>query len=430
MSDARAIDVLVVGAGPAGIAASVAAAESAARVMLIDDGVRPGGQIWRDPAGSPGPQARRWLDRLARSDVEFRGQTQIVDLPEPHLALAESPDGPTAISWSKLILAVGARELFLTFPGWTLPGVVGAGALQALVKSGVDIRDRRIVVAGSGPLLLVAAAAALDAGADVALVAEQAPASAVTPFAAGLWRTPGKLVEAVRLRLRLAHVAIRTGTWPARAGGEAHVREVELTDGRRRWTERCDMLACGFGLVPQLELPMLAGCEIKDGAAQVDAWQQTSVKDIYCAGEATGVGGAEKALEEGLIAGFAAAGRAEQARSRFVGRARARWFADHLARTFALRRELASLAEHDTIVCRCEDITAGDLAGIGSWREARILRRCGMGACQGRVCGAATRVLFGFGPDSVRPPVLPARIETLAAVAGALQHMDESEHTA
>ena len=430
MSEPQHFDVLVIGAGPAGIAAAAAAAGSGARVAMIDALAKPGGQIWRGSTSSPYGRARRWLDRLHRCNVRVYASTQVVDIPEPGMVLAESERGSILIAWSKLILAVGARELFLPFPGWTLPNVVGMGGLQALIKSGLDVRERRIVVAGSGPLLWASAAHALACGADITVIAEQAPGAAVRGFARGLFRHPRQLVDAARLRLELAGVPVRMGTWPVGAHGTARVREVELTDGQRVSTERCDYLACAFGLVGELELPMLAGCAIEADRVRVDEWQETSVAGIFCAGEATGIGGVDKALEEGLIAGYAATGRPDRARSRFARRARGRAFAGALARAFALRKELKALARDDTIVCRCEDIPKGQLQGLSSWREAKLFTRCGMGACQGRVCGSATRVLFGYGPNSARPPAFPARLESLAATNDTRQPSEGSRGAA
>jgi hypothetical protein len=146
----------------------------------------------------------------------------------------------------------------------------------------------------------------------------------------------------------------------------------------------------------------------------VDSWQESTVKGVYCAGELTGVGGAELALAEGEIAGLAAVGREDQAATRFAARARGMHFAKSLDRAFVLREELRDLPDDDTFICRCEDVTRKRLAGFASWRAAKLHTRCGMGPCQGRVCGASAEFIFGWKPESVRPPILPASVETLA----------------
>jgi NAD(P)H-nitrite reductase large subunit len=177
----------------------------------------------------------------------------------------------------------------------------------------------------------------------------------------------------------------------------------------------CDYLACGFFLVPDRELPALLGCEAGDAGVSVDAWQRTSRPEIYAAGEVTGIGGLEKSLIEGEIAGLVAAGREDAARRLFGERERAYRFAAALRRAFELRAELKRLASEETIVCRCEDVTYGRLRGFGNTRDAKLQTRCGMGPCQGRVCGAACEFLFGWRDASVRPPVLPVEVGRLSS---------------
>jgi NADPH-dependent 2,4-dienoyl-CoA reductase/sulfur reductase-like enzyme len=176
----------------------------------------------------------------------------------------------------------------------------------------------------------------------------------------------------------------------------------------------CDYLACGFHLVPNVELQSLLGCKIDGGFVRVDEFQKTSVPGTFCAGEPTGIGGVELAMLEGEIAGLAAAGETVQARKLFGQRRKARRFAGWLDRTFRLRPELKALPTAETIVCRCEDVPYSRLREQRSWRAAKLQTRCGMGPCQGRVCGPATEFLFQWSPDSVRPPVFPARVESLA----------------
>ena len=134
---------------------------------------------------------------------------------------------------------------------------------------------------------------------------------------------------------------------------------------------------------------------------------------VYSAGEATGIGGLELALVEGRIAGYAAADLPEKARALFAERARLRRFARGLERAFALRAELRALPEPETVVCRCEDVSLARMQAYRAWRPAKLQTRCGMGPCQGRICGAAAEFLLGWGMESVRPPVLPARVESL-----------------
>jgi NADPH-dependent 2,4-dienoyl-CoA reductase/sulfur reductase-like enzyme len=220
-------------------------------------------------------------------------------------------------------------------------------------------------------------------------------------------------VQAVGLRAALLGIPYVTSCWPVEAEGKDKIESVTMRRGGKTWTERCDYLACGFGLVPNTEVAALVGCRLANGGVEVDERQQTSVQGVYSAGEATGIGGLELALVEGEIAGFAAAGAPARARALFARRERYRRFAGALERAFALREELKSLPRDGTVICRCEDVTLGRVSACAGWREAKLLTRCGMGPCQGRVCGGAVEFLLGWKAESVRPPVFPARIESL-----------------
>lgn len=407
-------EIVIVGAGPAGLAAACAAAEGGAKVAVVDETPWLGGQIWRgEPARRPVPQARHWIEKFRKSGAALLDRTSVIAAPEKGLLLSESPEGPREIRWDKLILATGAREFFLPFPGWTLPGVMGPGGLQILVKNGWPIAGKKVLVAGTGPLLLAAADGLKRHGARIICVAEQASSAAVAGFGLKLLWHPRKVLQGIGLKTRLLGVPYLYGTWPVKADGGERVRSVTLTDGGRTWSEECDLLACGFNLVPNVELALSLGCDLAKGFVAVDNWQATSVPDVYCAGEPTGIGGADCALIEGQIAGYAAGGFRERAGALLKQRRSWHAFREQLAETFALRGELKSISTDETILCRCEDVTLSRVRQFGTWREAKLLSRCGMGACQGRVCGAAAKFLLGWGMESVRPPVLPARVNSL-----------------
>jgi D-hydroxyproline dehydrogenase subunit alpha len=407
-------EVLVVGAGPAGLAAACAAAENGRRTALVDDTPWLGGQIWRGQQAHPTlSQAAHWVERFRRSKASLLDQCTILGPGDLRVLLAEHPSGPRQIEWERLILATGARELFLPFPGWTLPGNFGPGGLQSLAKHGWPVTGKRIVLAGSGPLLLAVGSGLRKMGASIVSINEQAPLARLISFAAGLLPWPAKLAQAARLKWSLRGTPFRCGVWPVSAEGAEQLRAVTLTDGRRRWREECDLLACGFGLAPNVELPLALGCQLDNDFVKVDPWQASSVAGVYAAGELTGIGGAEAALVEGEIAGLAASGREDAARRLMAQRAAWRRFRAALARAYALREELARLAAAETVVCRCEDVTLDRMKSFAGWRDAKLQTRCGMGTCQGRLCGAAAKVLFGWGMESVRPPVLPGRVESL-----------------
>jgi len=408
-------DVLVVGGGPAGVAAAVRAAEYRRRVGIVDDNPAFGGQIWRgefDHAQTG--DAARWNGLLGGAEITKINARTAFHQPEAGILLAEGADDVLELRYEKLILATGARERFLPFPGWTLPNVMGAGGLQAMVKSGLPIQGKRVIVAGTGPLLLAVAAYLRKRGAQVLLVCEQASWSALAAFGVSLAGFPEKIGQALQLRKQLAGVPFAANCWPVSAQGSDKLDSVTISRGGKLLEIACDYLACGFHLVPNIELPLLLGCKTADGFVLVDECQQTSVSGVYCAGELTGIGGVEQALVEGEIAGLAAVGETNRARSLFGSRRQAHRFARALKRTFDLRPELKNLPKAETMVCRCEDVPYAKLKQHSSWRAAKLQTRCGMGPCQGRVCGPAVKLLFGWNPDSVRPPVFPARVESLA----------------
>lgn len=408
----REVDLLIIGAGPAGLSAALAAAPSGARIALLDDNPQPGGQIWRDGPQAHLPAAARTLREkvLACANITLFSGTRVVARAGNKQLLVEDAEQGWQLSYHTLILCTGARERLLPFPGWTLPGVTGAGGLQALIKAGLNVRGQRIVVAGSGPLLLASAATARREGATVPRIAEQAPQRAVAGFAVELWRWPGKAWQA----LTLFDVHYRSASHVLEALGHERLEAVRVRSGERIEEIACDRLAVGFGLVPNIELAQALGYRLDGRAIAVDDWQAGSLEDHYAAGECTGFGGSEKALVEGAIAGHAATGQHEAAQALWPSRARWRRFAKALDEHFALAPAITRLARDDTLVCRCEDVPLAALAKHPDWTRAKLATRCGMGACQGRVCGTAAQALFGWEPPAPRPPFSPARVETLA----------------
>jgi NADPH-dependent 2,4-dienoyl-CoA reductase/sulfur reductase-like enzyme len=200
--------------------------------------------------------------------------------------------------------------------------------------------------------------------------------------------------------------------------GKEKVERVRWTDGRAVWEEAVDILACGFHLVPNTELAQLLGCELHDGIVVVDIHQKTTVRDVFAAGEVGGIAGVDAALLQGQIAGLAAAERVKVTDALLEQSSKEVAFGKRLCEAFALRPELAALCRDDTIVCRCEDVTYGQLRVRFSWTEAKLHTRCGMGACQGRICGSATETLFGWHNTAIRPPIYPALISTLCSGDG------------
>ncbi len=399
-------DVLVVGAGPAGLAAAAAARESGATVRVVDAGTRPGGQYWRHGTVPVDPRLYHGWSAFARLRDRVAGVPLL--LGRPVRTVAPDGDGWTVtladgerLRAERLVLATGAYDRHIPFPGWDLPGVMAGGGVQALLKAHGVAAGRRVVVAGTGPFLLPVTAGLLAAGARVPLVAE---ANSPAGLARHPWTALPKLGEALGYAASLArhHTPYRQRTVVLRALGGDRLEAVELArPGRPPWTVPCDVLAVGWGFTPQLELFLQLGCATATGGdgslvVAADADQATSVPGVWAAGESTGVGGADLAVVEGEIAGRAAAGAPVPPALR-RRRARLRRFADALHAAYPVPGNTDP--GDDTLACRCEEVPVGAIReavrelGATDARTVKLLTRAGMGWCQGRICGYAVASL-------------------------------------
>lgn len=412
------LPIVILGAGPAGMAAAEAASSGGQAVLLVDENPAPGGQIWRggSPQWNDARAARLWQALCTRAHVRVLCAARVVAAGAPGELLLETAGGPRTLAWQRLVVCSGARELLLPFPGWTLPGVTGAGGMQALIKGGMPVAGKRVVVAGTGPLLLAAADTVQRNGGQLVAIVEQRSTRDLARFGARLaLRHRAKLAQALQLFAGLRRVPYLRGALLRAASGDERLQSVVIKHGGRVSEVACDFLACGFGLVPSLELAGLFGCALEQGRVSVDANQRTSIEGVWAAGESTGIGGVDKALAEGRIAGLAAAGKAASEADR-KALALANDFARLLVHSFAPAPILRTMCTPQTIVCRCEDVRAAELAPHAHWRAAKLQTRAGMGPCQGRVCGTACAFLYKWEAAGARPPVFPASALTLASV--------------
>ncbi|MFF6791780.1 FAD-dependent oxidoreductase [Streptomyces filamentosus] len=451
---AEAAGLAIVGAGPAGLAAAVTAASLGLSVTLLDAGARPGGQYYRHPDPALGAERPHALHHdwaaFAGREAELRAHERagrIRHLPgrqvwsvtgsgtdwTVHSRTEDTAGEP--VRARAVLLATGAYERQLPFPGWTLPGVVGAGGAQAMLKGGLVLPGRRVVVAGSGPLLLAVAASLAAAGAQVPAVVEAAGYGPYARHSGTLLRNPAKLAEGARYGGALLRHRVRPLLRHAvvEAHGTGRVEAVTVARLDRDWrpvpgTGRrvpCDALAVGHGLVPELSLATALGCATRtaaDGtvALVLTPGLRTSVPGIWSAGETGGVGGAQLALVEGEIAALSVAGRPVPA-GLARRRERLRAFADAMGAAHRPGPGWTGWLREETAVCRCEEVPAGRVReaveelGATDARTVKLLTRAGMGWCQGRMCGPAVAALAGDGPAPDRRPLAcPVRLGQLA----------------
>ncbi|MEV7632267.1 FAD-dependent oxidoreductase [Microbacterium sp. NPDC089318] len=440
--------IVVIGAGPAGLAAAASAARAGADVVIVDEGERVGGQFWRHHPALTDQRLQHQLGRFralesALADVRVLSSASVwrVESGAPlrvH-ALIGPVDGTErqgeTLEADAVVLATGAHDRVLPVPGWTLPGVTSAGAVQALAKRDGVALGTRTVVAGAGPFLLPAAQSIAILGGEVAEVVEAASMGTILRgWGARAWELTASAGKAGELGSYVASLVktrtpYRFGSAVTRIHGDSAVEAVTVQRIDTDWrpvagserTVECDAVALGHGFTPRLEAAIQFGCDITaERFVRTDEQQLTSVPGVFAAGEITGIGGADAALAEGEIAGLAAAGiRASDPllRAPVAARRRMRAFAARLA-THAIRPGWTAWLDDDTIVCRCEAATKAAIAeySAASSRGMRLATRAGLGACQGRTCGRSVEDILGAPSGIDRRPVLSSvRIGELAA---------------
>jgi len=458
--------IVIVGGGPAGLAAAAEASRGGAQVVVLDEQSTPGGQyLRRRHPGSPEPDdalshaaedlKATLLRELSDRRVEIRTETSVWGVFAGDVLAVQTREGSRTLHYERLVVSTGAYDRPVAFPGWTLPGVFTAGGAQALTKGYGVLPGRRVLVTGSGPFLLPVAVELVRAGAEVVGVLE---ATSPIQWRSGLWhawRYRERVPEALHYfrTLRAARVPLRFGRVVTAANGDGQVQRAVIARVDARWhpirgseeSIAVDAVCVGFGFLPSTELTRALGVqhqfdELRGGWIPVyDAEMRTSAPNVFVAGETAGIGSAQVALLSGRLAGIAAArsleslspeaadARAAMFRPEYR---RARAFADLVLRMFAFRPGLLQLVTDDTIVCRCEEITAERLrARARDWRYdlqgVKGALRTGMGHCQGRICGRLMANLLadvlatdeaGLGMFSVRPPLKTVPVGALAGI--------------
>jgi len=445
-------DVVVIGAGPAGIAAATTAASAGARTLMLDENAGPGGQVWRSITATPvkAPDilgADYWVGEthiaaLRKSGAEIVHRATVWSL-DASLELAISVGGGSCfVKAKRVIIATGAQERPFPIPGWTLPGVMTAGAAQTLIKNAGLVPDGNLVIAGQGPLLWLLSAQILRLGGRIDRILDTTPKGNLRaalpkafPFLTSPYLVKGlKMMSEVKRQARIIkHVT------EIEAIGDGQLSSVRYQAGGKSETLKADVLLLHQGVVPNVNLAMAAGVRHEWDAVQLcwrpvlDADGQSDIPGIYIAGDGAGIGGALAALERGRIAALAAAKaqgvaispRAEtQARAALAQAEKGRDFLDLLYKP----AEQFRIPQGDTIVCRCEEIRASDVlkaveTGATGPNQAKAYLRTGMGPCQGRLCGLTMTELMararGTTPEKIgyyrlRAPIKPIALNELA----------------
>ncbi|MBN2399552.1 MAG: FAD-dependent oxidoreductase [Candidatus Aminicenantes bacterium] len=460
------VEVLIIGNGFAGIVAANRLAAAGMDVVLLDENIHIGGQLLRRIPAQLGAAkvyhpdyvkkiGNRFIAALKEKKITILNRARVLGIYPGHEVLIEENEKKVrTLTAQRIIMATGAREKFLPFPGWTKPGVLSSGAVQVLIKSSGVLPARDLVIAGSGVFLYSVAYECLKAGAHVRAVLEQSRLVDKLPLAWQLLHQLPKLTEGTRFisKLLLSAVPLHFRTRIIEARGNGALEQVvsapvdlsgKTINGREK-TYRTPLLAVGYGFSANIELAQMAGCQSEYMAerggwvVQTDSHLETSLPDIYAAGEITGIAGALKSICEGNIAALAILGRqgrmatadyeAEMAKL-LRERHHHLQFGNYFNSLYSIPAAAYLDIPDDTLVCRCEDVSMGDIKkavanGYDTPATLKIALRSAMGDCQGRVCGPALydilaaltgRSQAAMTPLVVRPPIKPVRIDSLAS---------------
>ncbi|WP_136806971.1 NAD(P)/FAD-dependent oxidoreductase [Desulfosediminicola flagellatus] len=452
-------DAIVIGAGPAGLAASSNLAEMGLKVLTLDEQNRIGGQIYRNVENASvtnlvkmGEEYRRGQDlatRFRKSGAEYLGNASVWNV-EREGRVCYSRNGVSErITANYVIVATGAMERPVPIPGWTLPGVMGAGAVNGLAKEADLCPSGTVVLAGSGPLLLLEAALLIEKGVKVAAILEttpKIPSPTILPHVPKAILGTKFLLKGVKMLLdiRKSGVPHYKGVTNLKALGETTVTSVEADYGGKKLSFITDMLLVHFGVIPDSHIYRLVGCHMEWDKNQrywypsTDEWGRTNFEQIFAAGDATGVSGALAAEYKGELAALEVAHchgiipqyERDCLAKPFLKELQHDGYPRPLIDAFFAPDPNRFAFEDTTVLCRCENITVGDVRnvvseGVTDLNEVKTITRCGMGPCQGRMCGPALGEIVAAERDSsmpaaglltIRPPLKPIPLEEVAAM--------------
>lgn len=458
-------DLVVVGAGPAGLCAAIEGAKAGLDVVVVDENNRPGGQIFRQlpesfssrnhrGASQDDRRGRALLQEVDQLPIRVLNDTLVWGVFEQRVLELCDSHRCFRLKARALVIAPGAYDRPVPLPGWTLPGVLTVGGAQTLLKSQRILPGKKILLAGTGPLQLVVASQLVNAGARVVAVAEAVHLRSLLPFAWALGRAWSITRNGVLYRW---HVLRSRVPWMApyvltRIQGEQEVEGAVIAKADSAWrpisgTEvaiEVDTVCIGYGLIPSIELLRLCGCAVRYDSP-TDVWVperndefETSIPGVFAVGDGAGVAGAVVASEEGRIAGLAVARRLrgrlpndslDRLRRARRSLAKLECFLHAMDTVYHIRPGLHELATPDTFVCRCEEIRLRDLdeaiaGGAHSLNQLKAWTRAGMGMCQARMCALPTAhflsrrvgvAIADLGCYSPRHPVKPVPIGALIA---------------
>jgi NADPH-dependent 2,4-dienoyl-CoA reductase/sulfur reductase-like enzyme len=400
--------IAIIGAGPAGLAAAMTAAESNEQVVVIDSAPRPGGQYWRHLSkveGYKSSRSAKYFSALQENEkIIYISGAQIWSAvhTENGITLNYLAAGiESSITAEKVILATGAHDRAIPFTGWERPGVMTPGAAQALLKGHNVIAGQRILITGTGPFLLPVAVGLAAAGADVAGIIEAHSPLRWLKSPLALLLNPQKSIELIYYLRKIAKYKLKVSfnraviSFDGKSATIAKI-DTELRIKKKESEIDCDVIAAGWGFTPDVTLGGILGCKQvvdRDGTVifAVDGDQRSSVANIWIAGEATGIGGADLALIEGHIAALSAHGLTIPLRLRFA-RYRSQKFATALQVSYPVGNGWQGWIEQQSRICRCEEVSLGEICASVSElsandaRTSKLFTRAGMGMCQGRIC--------------------------------------------